>query len=97
MVEVDAQYQIHGMQQIAKSPHIICQRAVAITAFRLRARDRRVNGDGVVIGEKSDEVQNMTDGLAWLVTCKYNIGNHNRAGIDERIPRQAVLMLKLNN
>jgi len=92
VVEIDAEDQVNRMPQIAERPHVIRQRPITVAAFILRASHSGVYRNCFVIRDKSDEVQDMPDGLARLVARKYDVRDDNGAGIDEGIARYAALM-----
>ena len=97
LVEIDAERQFRRMGDVAESLHVIGERDVAEAGRLLGPRHRFVDNDRVVIGEIAHEAQQFADGDARLVSGEVDIGDDERAGIDEGIARHALLALELDD
>ena len=85
------------MQQIPERPHVVRKSAIAVSRFRFGAGDCWVDRDRLIVRKKPDELQDMPDGFARLVTRKHDIGHDNSSRVDERVARNAALMFELND
>ena len=97
MVEIDAQRQFRRVVEIAEGFHVVGQREIAIAGGAFGGGDLAVDDDGLVVGEELDEAQDLADRLARLVAGEQDVGDDDGAGIDERIARNAVLVLELDD
>jgi hypothetical protein len=97
VMEVDAEGVVHGVVEHTEGFHVIGEGGVAKTGPLLRSRHFLVNHDrGVVIGEPH-EAENLTQHLARLMSGQDDVGDRDRAGIDEGVSRNAVLVFELDD
>ncbi len=75
----------------------MAKREVAKAGGAFGGRDLAVDDDRLVVGEELDEAQDLADRLARLVAGEQDVGDDDGAGIDERIARNAVLVLELDD
>ena len=73
------------------------ERIVAVAGREFRTGDLGVDGDGVVVGEETDEAEDLADGLARGMAGEDEVGDDDRAGVDEGVARPAVLGLELDD
>ena len=94
MLAIRVQDGIDFVVQIAETLHKVRHGCIAVGGVALRYRDFGVVADARVAAEFSYEFHQRiagTDGAA-----AQDIGNHQRAGVDERIARLALFALQLH-
>ena len=97
LMEIDAERQLHRVVEHAKRFHVIGQRGVAKTGALLGGRDRFVDRDCGIVGDKPHEVQDFAERLARPVAGQDQVGDRDGARIDERVARNAALEFKLDD
>jgi hypothetical protein len=97
LMEIDAERQLRRMLDVAEGLHVVGQRDIAEAGRLLGARHRLVDDDRVVIGEIAHEAQQFADRDARLMAGEVDVGDDQRAGIDEGIARNALFALELDD
>ncbi|KAG0162649.1 hypothetical protein DFQ30_001578 [Apophysomyces sp. BC1015] len=94
LATVRVDYGVHRHAQITEALHEMRHRAVSIRVRELRFGDARVVVD---IGPPREAAHELHERRFRLnKTSAQYVGHHQRAGIDERVARHAVLVLKLH-
>src|SRR5690606_5759134 len=97
LMEIDAQNLLGRMIDDAERAHELRQSEIAKAGFRLRAGDKLVDDDGIVVGQKPDELDDLGDRLLRLMPAEQNVGDDDGPRIDEWIARPAMLVFKLDD
>src|SRR4051794_40252194 len=97
MMEIDTEHLVDGMVDIVEGAHVIGERDVPEAGLRFGPGDVWIDGDRLVIGQESDEAQDFPDRLTRLMPGQDYVGDHDGAGIDEGVARDAPLMLELDD
>src|ERR1700704_6225283 len=97
MMEVDAERKFHRVIQHAERLHVIGKRNVTKSGALLGGGDRLVDRDRSIIGEKAHEPEDLPPYLARLMPGQNEVGNDDRAGVDERIARYSALVFELDD
>ncbi len=85
------------MVQVAVGANEMRQREVAVASFDFGPRDGPVDMDVVVSGGGADEAQQLAQVFARGVVREDRVGDHDGAGIDEGISRDALLVFELED
>jgi hypothetical protein len=97
LVEVHAERAIDRIVDHAEGFHVVRKREVAKARALLGGRDGLVDVDRWIIGDEADEPENLAQRFARLMAGQDQIGDGDRARVDEGIARDAVLALELDD
>src|SRR5947209_16451795 len=96
-MEIDAERQLHRIVEYAERLHVIGQRGVAKSGALFGGRDRLVDRNCGIVGQKAHETQNFAERFARLMARQNQISDRDRTRIDERVARNAALEFKLDD
>jgi hypothetical protein len=91
-MEVDAERVVHGVVEHTEGFHVIGEGGVAKAGPLLRSGHVLVDHDRGVVGSEPHEAENFTQYLARLMSGQDDVGHRDRAGIDEGVSRNAMLI-----
>ena len=86
-----------GLSSTPIGLHVVGERGVAKSGALFGSRDRLVDRDRRIVGEKPHEPEDFAQRLARLMAGQDHVGHRDRAGIDERIARDAALEFQLDD
>ena len=97
VVEVDPEHLVDRVDQPVERAHELRERDSCGRRWRPRSGRPRRRCHGLVVGEEAQEPQDLADRLLRRVPGQHPVGDDDRAGIDERVARPAVLGLELDD
>src|SRR5882757_5129760 len=97
MVKINPKRKFHGIVEHSERFHVIGKRYVTKPCALLGGRDRLVDADRSIICEKAHEPEDLPQCLARLMPGENEVGNDDRAGVDEGVARDSPLVFKLDD